>query len=165
VPIGGAGARPPCHWAWLPPGGENLAKGTPCLSTLASRKDPRPLSRSYVRRSTTGSIERHCGRASAAVDVDGGRVALHRSQLKTECRYLRLLPKCPIAGLHYPGRVVADTHFRRQRRPEIRTKTTPNTENALMQGVFSSGRRDLNSGPLVPQTSALTRLRHAPLRD
>jgi hypothetical protein len=25
-----------------------------------------------------------------------------------------------------------------------------------------SGRRDLNSGPLVPQTSALTRLRHAP---
>jgi hypothetical protein len=30
---------------------------------------------------------------------------------------------------------------------------------------FQSGRRDLNSGPLVPQTSALTRLRHAPLRD
>jgi hypothetical protein len=27
---------------------------------------------------------------------------------------------------------------------------------------FESGRRDLNSGPLVPQTSALTRLRHAP---
>jgi hypothetical protein len=27
---------------------------------------------------------------------------------------------------------------------------------------FQSGRRDLNSGPLVPQTSALTRLRHAP---
>src|SRR3954447_11332778 len=29
-------------------------------------------------------------------------------------------------------------------------------------GLFESGRRDLNSGPLVPQTSALTRLRHAP---
>ena len=27
---------------------------------------------------------------------------------------------------------------------------------------FQSGRRDSNSGPLVPQTSALTRLRHAP---
>src|SRR5262245_2720283 len=27
---------------------------------------------------------------------------------------------------------------------------------------WSSGRRDSNSGPLVPQTSALTRLRHAP---
>src|SRR5580700_79339 len=27
-----------------------------------------------------------------------------------------------------------------------------------------SERRDLNSGPLVPQTSALTRLRHAPPR-
>ena len=27
---------------------------------------------------------------------------------------------------------------------------------------FRSGRRDSNSGPLVPQTSALTRLRHAP---
>ena len=30
---------------------------------------------------------------------------------------------------------------------------------------FQSGRRDSNSGPLVPQTSALTRLRHAPRRD
>ena len=30
--------------------------------------------------------------------------------------------------------------------------------------LFQSGRRDLNSGPLVPQTSALTRLRHAPRR-
>ena len=28
--------------------------------------------------------------------------------------------------------------------------------------AFPSGRRDSNSGPLVPQTSALTRLRHAP---
>jgi hypothetical protein len=33
------------------------------------------------------------------------------------------------------------------------------------RGFSVSGRRDLNSGPLVPQTSALTRLRHAPLRD
>src|SRR3954464_12153951 len=30
--------------------------------------------------------------------------------------------------------------------------------------VERSGRRDSNSGPLVPQTSALTRLRHAPCR-
>ena len=33
---------------------------------------------------------------------------------------------------------------------------------ALSRGFLSSGRRDSNSGPLVPQTSALTRLRHAP---
>jgi hypothetical protein len=32
------------------------------------------------------------------------------------------------------------------------------------QSRLQSGRRDLNSGPLVPQTSALTRLRHAPWR-
>jgi hypothetical protein len=32
----------------------------------------------------------------------------------------------------------------------------------LICRIFRSGRRDLNSGPLVPQTSALTRLRHAP---
>src|SRR5204862_2183742 len=31
-----------------------------------------------------------------------------------------------------------------------------------VRGFLTSGRRDLNSGPLVPQTSALTRLRHAP---
>ena len=31
-----------------------------------------------------------------------------------------------------------------------------------LRGFSRSGRRDLNSGPLVPQTSALTRLRHAP---
>jgi hypothetical protein len=31
-----------------------------------------------------------------------------------------------------------------------------------LQGFRISGRRDSNSGPLVPQTSALTRLRHAP---
>jgi hypothetical protein len=33
-----------------------------------------------------------------------------------------------------------------------------------LQGFYESGRRDSNSGPLVPQTSALTRLRHAPRR-
>jgi integrase len=32
----------------------------------------------------------------------------------------------------------------------------------LCRIFVESGRRDLNSGPLVPQTSALTRLRHAP---
>ena len=31
-----------------------------------------------------------------------------------------------------------------------------------LRGFLRSGRRDSNSGPLVPQTSALTRLRHAP---
>jgi hypothetical protein len=36
------------------------------------------------------------------------------------------------------------------------TKTPPE------RGFRPSGRRDSNSGPLVPQTSALTRLRHAP---
>src|SRR5438132_14306378 len=39
---------------------------------------------------------------------------------------------------------------------------TPRKSPAI--GAFLSGRRDLNSGPLVPQTSALTRLRHAPSR-
>src|SRR5579862_3119650 len=38
-------------------------------------------------------------------------------------------------------------------------------ENPVPAGPFESGRRDLNSGPLVPQTSALTRLRHAPRRS
>ena len=33
-----------------------------------------------------------------------------------------------------------------------------------LQAFSQSGRRDSNSGPLVPQTSALTRLRHAPWR-
>lgn len=36
------------------------------------------------------------------------------------------------------------------------------TKALHMQGFRQSGRRDSNSGPLVPQTSALTRLRHAP---
>src|SRR3954453_15650111 len=36
-------------------------------------------------------------------------------------------------------------------------------EKAPFAGLLS-GRRDSNSGPLVPQTSALTRLRHAPRR-
>jgi hypothetical protein len=41
----------------------------------------------------------------------------------------------------------------------------PNVLGQLVRGCApqsQSGRRDLNSGPLVPQTSALTRLRHAP---
>ena len=38
-------------------------------------------------------------------------------------------------------------------------------QKAPVCGAFGlSGRRDSNSGPLVPQTSALTRLRHAPRR-
>ncbi len=41
---------------------------------------------------------------------------------------------------------------------------TPKRRKGPVRRAFSaSGRRDLNSGPLVPQTSALTRLRHAPL--
>ncbi len=35
---------------------------------------------------------------------------------------------------------------------------------APFPGPFQSGRRDSNSGPLDPQSSALTRLRHAPCR-
>jgi Phage integrase family len=38
----------------------------------------------------------------------------------------------------------------------------PGTKAPLKRGFCLSGRRDSNSGPLVPQTSALTRLRHAP---
>src|SRR5215217_4085932 len=47
----------------------------------------------------------------------------------------------------------------------LRSKPSPTgkTRKGPLSGAFSpSGRRDLNSGPLVPQTSALTRLRHAP---
>ena len=41
----------------------------------------------------------------------------------------------------------------------------PLNHESPVSGAFLSGRRDLNSGPLVPQTSALTRLRHAPRRE
>jgi hypothetical protein len=37
-------------------------------------------------------------------------------------------------------------------------------KNPPSRAGFQSGRPDLNRGPLVPQTSALTRLRHAPQR-
>jgi hypothetical protein len=47
---------------------------------------------------------------------------------------------------------------RRLRWTEAPERRKPRTNGAFLQ----SGRRDLNSGPLVPQTSALTRLRHAP---
>ena len=36
------------------------------------------------------------------------------------------------------------------------------TKAPRWQGFVQSGRRDLNSGPPVPQTGTLTRLRHAP---
>ena len=39
---------------------------------------------------------------------------------------------------------------------------TQTTKHPREQWFRRSGRRDSNSGPLVPQTSALTRLRHAP---
>src|SRR5262249_2994995 len=43
--------------------------------------------------------------------------------------------------------------------------TTTDSRKPRLPGLsYPSGRRDLNSGPLVPQTSALTRLRHAPRR-
>jgi hypothetical protein len=47
---------------------------------------------------------------------------------------------------------------------ELANGVASSAERPCQQGLFSSGRRDLNSGPLVPQTSALTRLRHAPYR-
>ena len=49
--------------------------------------------------------------------------------------------------------------------PSVRDETLnpPGTRNRRISGGFlQSGRPDLNRGPLVPQTSALTRLRHAP---
>jgi hypothetical protein len=50
----GPGPAPLRHWAWLPPGGENLAKGTPCRNKLTGRKTPTP--QSVLRSSlTTGS--------------------------------------------------------------------------------------------------------------
>ena len=39
---------------------------------------------------------------------------------------------------------------------------TRSPQPAWLRASWRSGRRDSNSGPLVPQTSALTRLRHAP---
>jgi hypothetical protein len=46
-----------------------------------------------------------------------------------------------------------------------RRATPRKRKPAVSSGFLQSGRRDLNSGPLVPQTSALTRLRHAPCRE
>ena len=39
----------------------------------------------------------------------------------------------------------------------------PTTGNTAPPVVYLSGCRDLNSGPSVPQTDALTKLRHSPL--
>ena len=49
-----------------------------------------------------------------------------------------------------------------QRRPSSARLAT--RKPRVSRAFLSSGRRDSNSGPLVPQTSALTRLRHAPRR-
>ena len=38
-------------------------------------------------------------------------------------------------------------------------------KSPYLMGIFWSGRRDLNPRPLVPQTSALTGLRHAPTEN
>ncbi len=60
------------------------------------------------------------------------------------------------------------------KRPNLRSRPLSTTREGARignektppeRGFHPSGRRDLNSGPLVPQTSALTRLRHAPSRD
>ncbi len=45
---------------------------------------------------------------------------------------------------------------------QARARRRRERESPGWRGFRTSGRRDLNSGPLVPQTSALTRLRHAP---
>jgi len=45
---------------------------------------------------------------------------------------------------------------------DLKPRARPAKSPALAGLFRASGRRDLNSGPLVPQTSALTRLRHAP---
>jgi hypothetical protein len=44
----------------------------------------------------------------------------------------------------------------------LRAENVERTKAPLRRGFLLSGRPDLNRGPLVPQTSALTRLRHAP---
>ena len=50
--------------------------------------------------------------------------------------------------------------------PPARPSRRGGSEKPRTSGAFHrSGRRDLNSGPLVPQTSALTRLRHAPFAE
>src|SRR5438876_3477870 len=43
-----------------------------------------------------------------------------------------------------------------------RSQSSRPSEKPALAGLRQSGCRDLNSGPLVPQTSALTRLRHTP---
>ena len=50
----------------------------------------------------------------------------------------------------------------RARSTETRATSAYAKTSAFPATSSQSGRRDLNSGPLVPQTSALTRLRHAP---
>ena len=50
-------------------------------------------------------------------------------------------------------------------RPFFSVRTFSGHRSRREVPVFQSGRPDLNRGPLVPQTSALTRLRYAPWGD
>ena len=60
-------------------------------------------------------------------------------------------PSAPVPVLPYTAASVADS-----------PPTLGDKETRRLRRVFPSGRRDSNSGPPVPQTGALTRLRHAP---
>ena len=71
-----------------------------------------------------------------------------------------------------PGRAVSERHFQRraayaqpERTPAVRPET-PETAKCLFKlGICLSGWGDLNSRPSVPQTDALTKLRHSPRRS
>ena len=74
---------------------------------------------------------------------------------------------CPRIGSNVPTKTYWTTS---PEQPECATERTTRTQNAkgrpLKTGpdlrIYWSGCRDLNSGPSVPQTDALTKLRHSP---
>ena len=53
---------------------------------------------------------------------------------------------------------------RPERTPVVRLETPAAMKHLLKQGICLSGWGDLNSRPSVPQTDALTKLRHSPRR-
>jgi hypothetical protein len=87
----------------------------------------------------------------------------HHAEARSDTRERVLLRRHPArtatSGQPSPARA---TLTLRRDQPAHRRVVSRSSETRFDKRVSGSGRRDLNSGPLVPQTSALTRLRHAP---
>ena len=83
-----------------------------------------------------------------------------------------LLPRSRRGSDGRPGRAVSERHFQRraacsrpERTPAIRLETPETAKRLFKLGICLSGWGDLNSRPSVPQTDALTKLRHSPRRS